>query len=355
VNNDRGHEITDVERGFVAGLLVGEGHFGGDGKHPQITLKMHVRHEAIFQWLQGLFPRARLYGPYHHDKRSYYQWMARGVALAEDVLPVVESVLTEEIDAHVSLRIRDMKAKYADFFARYERPMDSRVAELARRHALPPRARSQMVAILETLAADDRAPTTVRQPGQAIDIHIADSLAALEVDLLRSAKYVADIGAGPGFPGLPVAVALPGSEVRLVESQSRKCQFLRRLIAAAGIDNARVVERRAEEWHEGLGAHQAVLARALAPAPVVLEYAAPLLECGGVVVDWRGRRDAAEEEAALVAASQLGLELMEVRRTRPFEGALNHHLHVYRKAQDTPERFPRRAGAARRRPIAGSN
>jgi hypothetical protein len=112
--------ITDVERGLVVGLLVGEGHFGGDGKNPHITLRMHVRHEAMFHWLLRVFPRSRLYGPYHHGDRHYYQWMARGPALAEDVLPVVESILTDEIDAHVNARVQEMKDRYASFFARYE-------------------------------------------------------------------------------------------------------------------------------------------------------------------------------------------------------------------------------------------
>ncbi len=112
-------DLTDLERGIVAGLLIGEGHFGGDGTRPQITLRMHVRHEQIFHWLQERFPRARLYGPYDHGGRRYYQWMARGAALAEDVLPVVEGVLTEEIDAHVARRVHDMKERYASFFAKY--------------------------------------------------------------------------------------------------------------------------------------------------------------------------------------------------------------------------------------------
>jgi hypothetical protein len=112
-------ELTDVERGLFVGLLVGEGHFGGDGRYPQITLRMHVRHEALFHWLQRLFPRSRLYGPYDHGGRRYYQWMARGPALAEDVLPVVESVLTEEIDAHAASRLAEMKRRYADFFAKH--------------------------------------------------------------------------------------------------------------------------------------------------------------------------------------------------------------------------------------------
>lgn len=340
-----------MERGLVTGLLIGEGHFGGDGKQPQITLKMHTRHEAIFHWLQGLFPRARLYGPYHHDGRSYYQWMARGRTLVEDVLPVVESVLTEEIDTHVSTRIRDMRARYADLFARYERHAERQVRKLAGHHALPPRAHAQMATIIETLAADDRAPTTVRDPKEAIDVHLADSLAGLEIDYLRSARHVADIGAGAGFPGLALAIALPDSEVRLVESQSRKCQFLRRAAAAAGVDNARVVQSRIEEWSEGLGRNDVVVARALAPQPVVLEYAAPLLEMGGVLVDWRGQRNVDEETDALHAAEQLGLRRLEISHTEPYEGARDHHLHVFEKAAETPLRFPRRAGVARKRPL----
>jgi hypothetical protein len=115
------HDLSAVERGLVVGLLIGEGHFGGDGKYPHITLRMHVRHEALFHWLQRCFPRSRLYGPYNHGGRRYYQWMARGPALAEDVLPVVESVLTDEIDPHVAERVRAMKDRYASFFADHGR------------------------------------------------------------------------------------------------------------------------------------------------------------------------------------------------------------------------------------------
>ena len=113
--------LSDVERGLVAGILIGEGHFGGDGRQPQITLRMHVRHESLFRFLERLFPRARLYGPYDHSGRRYYQWMARGEALVQDVLPVVESVLTDEVDAHVAGRVREMRERYADFFRSADR------------------------------------------------------------------------------------------------------------------------------------------------------------------------------------------------------------------------------------------
>jgi hypothetical protein len=113
-------ELSDVDRGIFVGVLIGEGHFGGDGKTPQVTLRMHTRHETLFRWLEARFPRARLYGPYNHGGRHYYQWMARGVALAEDVMPLVDEVLSDEVDSHVAGRVREMREKYADFFRRYE-------------------------------------------------------------------------------------------------------------------------------------------------------------------------------------------------------------------------------------------
>jgi len=94
-----------------------------------------------------------------------------------------------------------------------------------------------------------------------------------------------------------------------------------------------------------------VLARALGPQPVVLEYAAPLLALGGSLVDWRGRRDRAQEEAGAAAAEELALARVEIRRVEPFEGVTDHHLHLFVKVGSTPERFPRRAGVARKRPL----
>src|SRR2546423_8717823 len=98
--------LTDLERGLLAGVLIGEGHFGGDGKNPQITLRMHVRHESLFRWLERRFPRSRLYGPYNHGGRHYYQGKAPGPALAQDVPPLVEGLLTDEGDAHAAAPLR---------------------------------------------------------------------------------------------------------------------------------------------------------------------------------------------------------------------------------------------------------
>jgi hypothetical protein len=111
-------ELTNFERGFLVGVLVGEGSFGGDGKQPQVTLRMHTRHAAIFDWLVDRFPRTRVYGPYRHGGRSYYQWMARGVALVEDVLPILERSIAPQLDAHASARLDLMRERYGEYIAR---------------------------------------------------------------------------------------------------------------------------------------------------------------------------------------------------------------------------------------------
>src|SRR5580704_1338102 len=127
-------------------------------------------------------------------------------------------------------------------------PASSKLSErLGERYGLTDRQLEQLEAVLELLAHDKLAPTTVREPDRAIDVHLADSLVALELDLVREALQVADVGAGAGFPGVPLAVALPGSRVTLVESQARKCAFIERVKDAAGIENAAVVCARVEE------------------------------------------------------------------------------------------------------------
>ncbi len=105
------NNLDPFSLGFVIGILIGEGHFGGDGKQPQITLRMHVRHKMVFQWLLQLVPGSKLYGPYGHDGRNYYQWMARGKAL-KDLVPLLEKSTFSYLDPYSYARFRKMVEKY---------------------------------------------------------------------------------------------------------------------------------------------------------------------------------------------------------------------------------------------------
>lgn len=231
------------------------------------------------------------------------------------------------------------------------RDAEARVAALAERYALPVDAARRLLALHRLLVEDPLAPTAIRDPLKAIDDHLADSLVGLELGPVRAARTVADLGSGAGFPGLPLAIALPEAGVALVESASRRCAFLERAVAASEAENARVVNTRAETWPEGLRAFDLITARALAPLPVVVEYAAPLLAVGGTLVVWRGRRNPGDEEAAAAAAAHLGLEPVAIRQMQPFHGAEHRYLHLMSKVTETPSGFPRRPGMAVKRPL----
>lgn len=225
------------------------------------------------------------------------------------------------------------------------------IAVLVERHGLPDGAAGQVRHLLDALEHNEHAPTPVREPHVALRVHVADSLAGLELADLRAADRLGDIGAGAGFPGLVLAIALPGAELTLVESNARKAAFIAATAEGAGLTNVTVAAERAEEWDAGFGRCTIVTVRALAPLGVLAEYAAPLLREGGALVAWKGRRDAEEEAIAAAAAEQLGLAVEEVRAVHPFEGADHRHLHVLRKVAPTPSRFPRRAGMATKRPL----
>jgi 16S rRNA (guanine527-N7)-methyltransferase len=227
----------------------------------------------------------------------------------------------------------------------------SRLEEVGRRFDVPPGGVESLRAILALQARDPTAPTTVRTPDEAADRHVADSLVALDLQAVRDARRIADLGAGPGWPGLALAAALPDARVALVESAVRHCRYLERAIAAGHVSNAEVVHARAEDWPAGLGAHDLVTARAVAALPVLCEYAAPLLADGGALVAWKGAVDATEAAAGERAAAELGLEPVEVRAVEPYPAAERRTLHVFRKVGETPARFPRRPGMAVKRPL----
>ena len=167
-----------------------------------------------------------------------------------------------------------------------------RLRELAERYAVPPAGVRALGAILALQAEDPTAPTAVRDPNVAVDRHVADSLVALDLEPVRAARAIADIGSGAGWPGLALAAALPDARVELVESAIRHCRYLERAVEVGGVGNVNVVNARAEAWPEGLGAHDLVIARALASLSVLCELRRAAARRGRVLgrLEGRGRR-----------------------------------------------------------------
>lgn len=218
--------------------------------------------------------------------------------------------------------------------------------------ALSAQARTALEAVLALLAEERASVSSVRDAAEAWKVHVADSLTGLEIAELCEAERIADIGSGAGFPGLVLATALPEARVDLIESVSRKCDFIRRAIDAAGIANADVINARAEDLAKGEGreAYDAATARAVGRLSTLAELASPLLRDRGVLVAWKGRRDPEEETQARSAAAQLAMQPEAVLAVGPFAGSRHRHLHLLRKQGPTPADLPRRPGMAKKRP-----
>jgi 16S rRNA (guanine527-N7)-methyltransferase len=232
--------------------------------------------------------------------------------------------------------------------------VSARLAQLAEQYGLPAAAPERLAVLLELVAGEPSSITAVRDPAQGVDVHVADSLVALELPEVRNARRIADLGSGGGFPGLVLAIALPDAHVAMVESVGRKVAFIRAAIERLALDNATAIQGRAEEWRQGIGAHDLVTARALAPLSVLLEYAAPLLTIGGSLVAWKGARDATEEADGRAAAAALGMSDPAAHPAHPFATVHDRNLYLSSKVSATPPKYPRRTGMARKRPIRAS-
>jgi 16S rRNA (guanine527-N7)-methyltransferase len=326
--------LTDFERGLLAGILIGEGHFGVDGRTPHVVIGMSARHETFLRHLQSLLPGARLYGPYHYRGRFFFRLVLRGKGLR----PAVE--LFDSLDIarwcpHVGRRYGRMRSVFhglvpppaARGFTGNMSVGPFAVKQLAARYGLDSAAEETLAGLLSVLS-EPAAPTSVHDPARARGVHLADSLAGLEADAIAEANAIADIGSGAGLPGLVLAITLP---------------------ERLGLENVRVACARAEELGEG--GFDVVTARALASLPVLCEYAAPLLREGGALVAWKGAVDAEEEADGLAAAEVVGLRREEVRAVAPYPGSERRTLHVFRKIAPTPAGYPRRPGMAVKRPL----
>ena len=218
--------------------------------------------------------------------------------------------------------------------------------------SIPASAEPSLEALLGLLEAP-RAPIASSTVSRARDVHIADSLSGLELEEIRSAGRIADLGSGAGLPGLVLAAALPDARVDLIESIERKCAFLGEAIGRMGLANAEVICERSEDWAGGEGreVYETVTARAVGSLATLAELASPLLREGGVLAAWKGARSDEEEAQALRAAARTAMEPIEIRTVQPYPSSRGRHIHLLRKNGPTPNGLPRRPGIAAKRPF----
>lgn len=201
--------------------------------------------------------------------------------------------------------------------------------------------------------------TAIATLPEAIDVHIADSLAGLEVDAVANAGSIVDIGSGVGFPGLVLAIAKPDAQVILVDSVRKKMVEAAAMAEQIGLTNVDCIWGRAEEISaiggEARGSFDVVTARALSSLNVLIEYAAPLLRENGELVAWKGSPNAEELENASAAEVAVGFSSGKLIKTKPFKKSNARHFYLSTKVAETAERYPRRPGMALKKPITSPN
>ena len=227
--------------------------------------------------------------------------------------------------------------------------------------ALDPRAVERFGRYLELLVEwTPRAGlTAVTDPDEVQRRHFGESLALLHV--LRRAGAVGsggvsvvDVGAGAGLPGLPMRVVEPALRLTLLESSARRCRFLRRVVDDLALVDVQVVQARAEEAGRDpalRGSFDLVVARAVAPLSVLVEYALPLLRRGGLLATPKGSRAEDELAEAATAIATLGGSAEQSLPLPLPPDAPPQRVLLVRRSGELDDRYPRRPGIPSRRPL----
>ena len=186
--------------------------------------------------------------------------------------------------------------------------------------------------------------------------HVLDSLSCLILEDEEYEGQIIDVGAGGGLPGIPISIAQPRVSVTLLEATEKKAKFLRNSREHLRLKSIKVSNLRAEEAGRQVGfrdVYAMAVSRALASLPVVVEYCAPFVRKGGLVLAMKGRLEEKELASGRQAAAKLGAEFREVIKV-PLIARLEQkqrQIVVFRKVTSTPTGYPRRIGLAKKRPL----
>ena len=196
--------------------------------------------------------------------------------------------------------------------------------------------------------------TAIDQPEKIRIKHFLDSLTCLKAMRDTPMDRVVDVGAGAGFPGLPLKIVCPPMRLTLVESVGKKASFCQHVVDTLGLESVTVLAERAEvvgTLPEHRERYDWALARAVAALPVLAEYLLPLVQIGGRVLAMKGESGPAEAHASERAFQLLGGHLRQLLPVTLPGVEEQRYLVVIDKVAATPDRFPRRVGIPSKRPL----
>ncbi len=203
--------------------------------------------------------------------------------------------------------------------------------------------------LLETNAVTNL--TAIREPKEVARLHFLDSAQILPLaDFVG--KDVADVGTGPGFPGLPLKLLQRDMKMTLLDSNNKKIDFLKKTCQALGVD-ADCIWGRVEEMPELLGRFDIVVSRAVADLTVLAELCLPLVKPGGLFIAMKGPDCDREVQEADFALRTLGGKLREIKRYTVPDTDICHAAVLVDKLKASPSQYPRRYAQIKKRPLRG--
>ncbi|HHW70548.1 MAG TPA: 16S rRNA (guanine(527)-N(7))-methyltransferase RsmG [Clostridiales bacterium] len=196
--------------------------------------------------------------------------------------------------------------------------------------------------------------TRITDIDEIIVEHFLDSLSIVGMPILESAQEIMDIGTGAGFPGIPIKIYYPNKHMTLLDSQKKKVEFLDEVIDALNLKGIEAIHGRAEDIARDIKyreKYDVVVSRAVAPLPVLLEYAIPFLKVGGCFISYKGPNVYREVDKAQRAMEVLGAELIDVEEKEILNSDKTHMILKIEKTTKTDSRYPRRAGKPKKSPL----
>lgn len=193
--------------------------------------------------------------------------------------------------------------------------------------------------------------TAITEPREVATLHLLDSLALAAHEELAGKKII-DVGTGAGFPGMPLAIALPGVDMTLLDSLNKRIDFLQEVCNVLSLQDITCVHARAEEF---AAAHREsydfAVSRAVAALPVLCELCLPLVKVGGAFLSMKSSHSQEETDQAAKAISLLGGKLERVTDYSIPTTDITHRLLTIRKVSPTPKKYPRRFAQIKKQPL----
>lgn len=195
--------------------------------------------------------------------------------------------------------------------------------------------------------------TAITEPEEIKEKHFLDSLTLITSEKLQTGCSLIDIGAGAGFPSLPVKIVREDINLTMLDSLNKRIGFLNDVIAEVGIEKARAIHFRAEDGGRDKSLREnfdIATARAVADLAVLAEYALPFVRTGGYFIALKGNAPEEEINNAKRAIKEMGGQIEEVKEV-VLPSGINHCLVIIKKIALTPAKYPRKAGKPSKEPI----